>query len=99
MVLHKGVQLGLDVFDNGLFLKVVLGGVNLVDALLHLVALLLELLDGFVVFLVGDLVKKCFEVEQRFLGPLLGVFFEPVGDLVILELVKNLISTNEGRYL
>ena len=49
MVLHKGVQLGLDVFDNGLFLKVVLGGVNLVDALLHLVALLLELLDGFVV--------------------------------------------------
>ncbi len=49
MVLHKGVQLGLDVFDDSLFLKFVMGDVNLVDALLHLVALMLELLDGFVV--------------------------------------------------
>jgi hypothetical protein len=64
VVLHKGVQLGLDVFYDGLFLKVVLGGVNLVDALLHLVALLLELLDGFMVLLVGDLVKKCLEVAE-----------------------------------
>jgi hypothetical protein len=45
-------------------LKVVLGGVNLVDALLHLVALLLEFLDGFMVLLVGDLVKKCFDVTE-----------------------------------
>lgn len=71
MVFNEGVQLGLDVFDDGLFLKVILGCVNLVDTLLHLVALLLELLDGFVVFLVGDLVEVGLEVGQRLFSPLL----------------------------
>jgi hypothetical protein len=50
--------------NEGLFLKCVHASVDFVDAFLHFVALLFELLDGLVVLLVGDFVEISFEVGQ-----------------------------------
>lgn len=48
--------------------------VDLIETLLHLVALLFEFLDGFVVLDVGDAVEVGFQVGKGLLCPFFLVF-------------------------